>query len=164
MKTLLVLRHAKSSWKDVGVSDHERPLNKRGRRDAPRVGRLLVALKLIPDLTVTSSAVRALSTANEVVAGCGIADPVLVDSRLYLADPETIIDVVQSLGGDAERLLVVGHNPGCAELVGLLTGSSEEFPTAALAQVELSIDDWSELRGSTRGRLEMLWTPKSDGG
>ena len=74
---------------------------------------------------------------------------------------DVVIDVVQSLGGDAARVMVVGHNPGCAELVAQLTGQSEEFPTAALAQIELPIDDWPTLGLSTRGRLVQLWTPKN---
>lgn len=160
MKTLLLLRHAKSSWKQSAISDHDRPLNPRGRRDAPRAGRFLLARGLVPDATLASTATRARSTAAQVAECCGRSDMVTLDSRLYLADPEAIIDVVQSLGGDAARLLVVGHNPGCAELVALLTGHLEDFPTAALAQIELPISEWTDLRRSTRGRLVTYWRPK----
>ena len=160
MKTLLVLRHAKSSWKQPELSDHDRPLNKRGQRDAPRVGQFLQSNRLVPDLILSSTAVRARSTADEVADGCGEAPSVTLEPRLYLADPDAIIDVVQSHGGDAQRVLVVAHNPGCAELVMKLTGRSEEFPTAALAHIDLPIAAWSDLGGSTQGKLSAIWRPK----
>ncbi len=160
MKTLLILRHAKSSWKQPGLADHDRPLNRRGNRDAPRVGRLLRRQALTPDLIVSSTAERARVTAAQVAEGAGYGGPVELDRQLYLADPEAIVDVVRGLGGEASRVLVVGHNPGLQELVARLTGKDEVLPTAALAQIELPIAGWAELRTSSRGRLAALWRPK----
>lgn len=160
MKTLLVLRHAKSSWEDTELKDHERPLNPRGVRDAPRMGQLLAAEALVPDLVLASTAVRAVSTA-ELAMGVIEDAPEIEGTRdLYLASPHDCLEVIEARGGDAERLMVVGHNPGITALVTRLTGVCEEMPTAALAVVELDIDDWSEIGSAGRGRLAAFWRPK----
>ena len=160
MKTLLILRHAKSSWKHPGLADHDRPLTKRGNRDAPRVGLLLHRQALTPDLIVSSTAVRARCTAVQVAERSGCGRPVELDRQLYLAEPEAVVEVVRSFGGEASRVLVVGHNPGLEELVARLSGHAEVLPTAALAQIELPLAEWAELRAFTRGRLANLWRPK----
>lgn len=160
MKTLLILRHAKSSWKQPALDDHDRPLSPRGARDAPRMGALLRRRGLTPDLIVSSTAVRARTTADRVADRSGCGGVVRLDRRLYLARPETIASVAGGLGGGAARLLVVGHNPGLEELVARLTGAAEILPTAALAQVRLPIDAWSGLSTSTRGALVGLWRPR----
>jgi phosphohistidine phosphatase len=161
MKTLLILRHAKSGWKELGLTDRDRPLNNRGRRDAPLIGALLSRKHLKPDLIVSSTARRALTTAEMVADNCDYGSTVQADHRLYLAKPETVIDVVRSLAGDASTVLLVGHNPGLRELIALMTGAIETFPTAALAQVQLSITAWCEIRASTRSTLVNIWRPKN---
>ena len=152
MQTLLVMRHAKSSWKHPEVADHDRPLNTRGKQDAPRMGKLLRQQKLTPQVIVSSTATRARRTADAVALH--------LERRFYLADPGTILEVLRKLGDPADRLLVIGHNPGLEELIARLTGRTEIFPTAALAQIQLSIDSWEALRSSTRGRLVNVWRPK----
>jgi phosphohistidine phosphatase len=160
MKTLLVLRHAKSSWEDPGLKDHDRPLNPRGVHDAPRMGRLLVEEGLVPGRILSSTANRARSTA-ELAAGVMEDRPEIEESReLYLASPQEYLEVVAELGGDADPLLLVGHNPGITALVTVLTDVCEEMPTAALAAIELDIDDWEEIRGDGKGRLVGFWRPK----
>ncbi len=161
MRTLLLLRHAKSSWKHSGPSDHDRPLNKRGERDAPRVGRLLRQKRLSPGVIISSTATRAQRTAEEVAKSGGFDVAVQLERALYLADPETIVDVVRQASTEAQRVLVVGHSPGMEELVGRLTGLSEPepMPTAGLAHIRLEIDDWNELRVPSEGRLVNLWRP-----
>lgn len=159
-KTLLVLRHAKSSWKDPELVDHDRPLNKRGKRDAPRMGKLLVQRKLRPDLIVSSTAKRARRTVDEVAGHCAYDGAVQLDRKLYLASPLAIIEVLRRVGGNAGRVLLVGHNPGLEELVTRLTGRTERLQTAALVQVSLPIPNWKELRLSTEGRLINLWRPR----
>ncbi|SVD34652.1 uncharacterized protein METZ01_LOCUS387506 [marine metagenome] len=161
MKTLLILRHAESGWKELGLTDRDRPLDNRGRRDAPLIGALLSRKHLKPGLIVSSTARRALTTAETVADNCDYGSAVQADHRLYLAKPETVIDVVRSLAGDASTVLLVGHNPGLRELIALLTGAVETFPTAALAQVQLSITAWREIRVSTRGTLVNIWRPKN---
>ncbi len=160
MKTLLVLRHAKPSWKRPGLADHERPLNARGQRDAPRMGSLLTERQLEPDVIASSSATRARLTAVAVAERCGRAEAVVTDGRLYLADPSDVVDVVREVGSSAIRLLIVGHNPTLEDLVCRLTGRAESMPTAALAHIELSIDSWTDLRLTTPGRLVDIWRPR----
>ncbi len=160
MKTLLILRHGKSSWKHPGLADHDRPLNKRGLRDAPRMGRLLREEDLAPDRIVSSTAVRARETARLVAGEAGSDRAVEHSRRLYLASVAEIVRVLREVGGDASRLLVVGHNPGLEELVACLTGCAEALPTAALAELELDLQSWSKLEESTPARLVNLWRPR----
>ena len=161
MRTLLVLRHAKSSWKHADLSDHARPLNKRGERDAPTIGRLLRMKRLLPSVMLSSSANRARRTAEEVAEWSGFAGTVQLEPRLYLADPATIVDVVRHSGADARRLMVVGHNPGLEQLVAQLTGVTEPLPTATLVQIQLPIERWQDLRLSTGGQLVNAWQART---
>ena len=161
MKTLLILRHAKSSWSDAGLRDHDRPLNPRGKRDAPRMGRLIAAEDLVPDLIVSSTAVRARTTAALAAAEFDEEVEIETTRDLYGAYPDEYIDVAEDRGGEAERLMVVGHNPGITALVTRLSGAVEYMPTAALAVVELNIADWSELGRAEEGRLVGFWRPKA---
>ena len=159
MKTLLVLRHAKSSWNDSALGDHERPLNERGRRDGPRMGRLLREYGLIPDIVISSDAVRAQRTAEAVAEAARYVGEILLDERLYLASPADILSLLRAVREDADRVMVVGHNPGLEGLVEQLTGEREDMPTATLAQIVLPIDRWGDLQPSTRGTLVGLWRP-----
>ena len=160
MKTLLVLRHAKSSWSDPALDDHERPLNARGRRDAPRMGALVREHGLIPDVVISSDAVRARLTAEAVVEAARYGGEIRLDPRLYMAGPADILSLLRTVGEKAETMMIVGHNPGLEELVAQLTGAWQDLPTAALAQIVLPIDQWRDLTLSTRGTLVGHWRPK----
>ena len=160
MKTLLVLRHAKSSWNHPALDDHERPLNKRGRRDAPRMGELVREYGLIPDVVLSSDAVRARLTAEAVAEVARYAGEILVDPHLYMASPADIISLLPTVRENAETVMIVGHNPGLEKLVEQLTGERHDLPTATLAQIGLPIDQWRDLKLSTRGRLVGLWRPE----
>ena len=160
MKTLLVLRHAKSSWNDPALHDHERPLNKRGRRDASRMGELVREYGLIPDVVLSSDAVRARLTAEAVAEVARYAGEILVDPHLYMASPADIISLLPTVRENAETVMIVGHNPGLEKLVEQLTGERHDLPTASLAQIGLPIDQWRDLKLSTRGRLVGLWRPE----
>ncbi len=161
MKTLLILRHAKSSWNHPGLSDHDRPLNKRGKRDASRMGQLLRDLNLVPDLIITSTAKRARKTAKKVAKTSGYQAGVMKTDAFYHAGPEDYLAVLQALTGDYERVMVIGHNPGLEDLVEGLTGEDEIMPTAALAQITLPIERWQDLQAGTKGELVHLWRPKT---
>jgi phosphohistidine phosphatase len=160
MKTLLVLRHAKSSWNDAARTDHERPLNARGRRDGPRMGELVLEEGLVPDVLISSDAVRARLTAEAVAGAAGYTGEILLDERLYLAGAADIVLVLQTVDANAEAVMIVGHNPGLEELVAQLTGEPQDLPTAALAQIVLPIDRWRDLTLSTRGVLVAHWRPE----
>jgi phosphohistidine phosphatase len=160
MKTLLILRHAKSSWADPGLADHDRPLNARGKRDAPRMGQLLKDQGLVPDLIVSSTAKRARKTAAKVAEACGYDGEIAFSSHLYHAYPEDYVSVLREVGDTHRSVLVVGHNPGLEEFVEVLAGTPQTMPTAALAHVPLDIDCWDDLRVAPLGRLAAVWIPK----
>lgn len=161
MRTLLVLRHAKSSWKDAGLADHDRPLNKRGEKNAPTMGKLIKKEGLTPQWIASSTALRARKTAEAAAKGSGYSGEIHYEEELYLALPSDILDVLQRTVPDsATRILIVGHNPGLEELVGTLTAQRETFPTGALAQIELPIESWSDLTRTSKGKLVHLWCPR----
>ncbi len=160
-RTLLVLRHGKSSWKDASLADHDRPLKKRGKRDAKRVGAFLHEQDLIPDLILTSSAKRARATVKRVMKGGGFKGEVPVKKirALYHAEPQAIVEVLQDVDADYRRVMIVGHNPGLEDLLDLLLDVWHRMPTAALAEIRLPIARWRDLGPGTRGELQHLWTP-----
>ncbi len=160
MKTLLIMRHAKSDWDNSKLSDHARPLNKRGKQDAPQMGKLLKKEELTPDLIITSTAERALATAELVALACDYDSELVTTSRFYHADPATYLEVLQGLDDQYKRVMIVGHNPGMEELVADLTGQGEHFTTANIAHVELPITSWSQLNEDAPGKLLHLWRPK----
>ena len=161
MKTLLILRHAKSSWGDASLDDRQRPLNERGRRDAPRMGDLVRDLQLNPDVIITSDAVRAHTTALAVADAAGYTRDLVVEPLLYHANPDAILAVLATVpDATAGAVMIVGHNPGLEDLVERLTGERHDLPTATLVQLALQIDAWDELDASTRATLVDLWRPK----
>ena len=160
MKTLLLLRHAKSSWKDGDLDDHDRPLNKRGKREAPRMGQLLRDEKLLPDLILCSSAKRCRKTAEHVIAASGYRGEMRVTGELYEADAGKLRLVLAGVPDEAAVVLLIAHNPGLEELLDSQVGVYTPLTTAALAQLELPIHHWWELNDKTRARLVNLWQPR----
>ncbi|WP_420643737.1 SixA phosphatase family protein [Candidatus Leptofilum sp.] len=160
MKTLLILRHAKSDWGNSQLSDHDRPLNHRGKYDAPRMGAWIKLQKMVPDLIISSTAERALTTAEMVALAADFEGELRTERKFYLAGPPTYVEILNELSDRYERVMVVGHNPGMEELVSLLTDSDRRMTTANVAVVELPIDSWGELTIFADGRLLHHWRPK----
>lgn len=161
MKTLLILRHAKSSWNYPELSDYNRPLNARGKRDAPRMGGHLREQGLTPDRILTSSAKRARKTASRAAKACGYTGKVKKLDRFYDTVVGVYFETLQALPDKYQRVMVVGHNPTMEQLVRSLTGEFKRMPTAALAHIELPIQHWEALHLDTIGTLVNLWTPKT---
>lgn len=165
-RRLLILRHAKSDRDGDVARDFDRPLAKRGRKDAPRVGAWLSSQGLIPDHVFSSPAERAKETVHAVVDELGLERrSVHFDKRLYLAGPETLLEVIAASPPDAKTVLVVGHNPGMDELLEALaalppgrTEGGKLLTTAALAWLETD-DDWRSLQPGA-SRLIELWRPR----
>lgn len=162
MKTLYLLRHAKSSWQEPGLKDFDRTLNARGREAAPLVGRFVREQKLRVDLMLSSPAVRARETAALVKESAALSTELLFDERIYEADAAALLEVVTQSAESAGALMLVGHNPGMEELLTLLTGETRRMQTAALACVALDVEQWGETRAGA-GRLEWLARPKEFG-
>lgn len=160
MKTLLVMRHAKSSWNHSDLTDHDRPLNNRGRGDAPRMGQLLRDEDLVPDIIITSTAKRAVSTAKYVVETSGFDGKVVRTEDFYLADPEDYIAKLQRLSPKYGVVMIVGHNPGMTDLVHILTDEPEGLTTANIAHIEIPIDDWADLTDDIESELKQIWRPR----
>jgi phosphohistidine phosphatase len=160
MKTLLILRHAKSSWRNPGLADIDRPLNKRGKLDAPRLGALLLEQDLVPDIILCSPAVRARKTAKAVSDGSGYDGEIEIYPDFYPGDPDTFIETLYSIPDQIDSVMIVAHNPGLEELLYVLTGESARMPTSALAHVSLPIDKWFDLDDETEGKLLNLWRVK----
>ncbi len=159
-KTLLILRHAKSSWKHPECSDHERPLNGRGKKDAPRMGTLIAEQNLIPQAILASTAERTRLTSEAFAKAAGYQGPIEFYEQLYGGDAAAYLSVAKSVSDQIQCLMLVGHNPTCEELIEVLADCYDLMPTAALAVIDLPIDTWSDLSVSTKGTLRELWIPK----
>jgi phosphohistidine phosphatase len=159
MRSLYVLRHAKSSWEDTDLSDHERPLNDRGRRAAPLMGQEIARRGYRPDVIIASTAYRAAATAKLVKEAGGLEADIRLDDRVYEAGPQTLAKVLSDLDGSVSSAMIVGHNPGIEGLIRYLTRDIVSMPTAGLAVISLEIENWSEIANET-GRLIELVRPR----
>ncbi len=160
MKTLLLLRHAKSSWKGSELNDHDRPLNKRGKRDAARTGQLLRDENLLPDLIVCSSAKRTRRTAELVAEAAEFRGETRLTSEIYEATAERLLGVIAGIPDSAARVLFVGHNPGLEALLEALTGAYHPLSTGTLAWLEFPVEVWREIHRDTQVELKQLWQPQ----
>lgn len=159
MKTLYILRHAKSSWENADLSDYERPLNERGLQAAPLVGGVMKKNLLQPALILSSPAKRAAQTAALIKDATEFEGEVRFDERIYEASPARLLEIISEQNEKFESLMLVGHNPGLEGLLRFLIGKTEAMPTAALAVVDLETDNWNKIN-SASGKLRTLIRPK----
>jgi phosphohistidine phosphatase len=161
MKTLLLARHAKSSWKDQTLADSDRPLNNRGKRDAPRMGKRLANRQMQPDLVVSSPALRAMATAKAISAEIGYpAKDIVVDERVYHGGIAGILRAIHELDDAASCALLFGHNPELTDLVNQLARCSiDNVPTCGIAQIQFTATSWREI-GDAGGQLVDFDYPK----
>lgn len=161
MKTIYFIRHAKSSWDSLGMKDKDRPLNDRGERDAPRMGKLLKDKGVKPDKLVSSPANRAFSTAKHFAAAFDIATAnIAVEEQIYEADVTDIMEVVHGLSDDWETVFIFGHNPTFTDVVNQFTERSiMNVPTCGVCKVESTIDRWEDF-ASNNARLTEFHYPK----
>ena len=153
MKTLFLLRHAKSSWKDEDLADFERPLNDRGRKAAELIGNFIAKQNVTIDLVISSPAVRARETIELVLRAAKRSPELRFDQRVYEASPTRLLEITSQIEDDRKSVLLVGHNPGMEELLALLVGVEQHMPTASLAQVVLGSKKWDKILGE-KGVLE----------
>lgn len=147
VKTLYIVRHAKSSWEDPLLDDFSRPLNDRGKRDAPRMGKRLKEKRIHPDLMLTSPARRALATCKRIAEVLDYKeDKIKIDRDLYHADPDKILQVIKSLKDKHDSVMIFGHNPGLTTFVNNIGKLSiDNVPTCGVAAFELPVTSWSEV-------------------
>lgn len=159
MGRLLLMRHAKSSWNKPGTGDHDRSLNNRGERDAPRMGRWLESRSIRPDIILSSTAERAKRTAELVAATWNDSPEVCMHRCLYHASTETMIETIATECRDESCVMLVAHNPGIEDFVLETTAQMEFCPTAVIAVIDFE-QSWPELLVESRGSLVALWRPK----
>ena len=158
MRTLYLLRHAKSSWKDASLSDFERPLKRRGREAAQLVGERLAQEKLKNPVLICSPAVRTRETAELVLKSSKLRVEERWDQRIYEASLRDLLQVVSEIPDDKKVAILIGHNPGFEELLAFLTGESRRMPTAALAKIMFDVS-WKDIEARS-GKLDWFVTPK----
>jgi phosphohistidine phosphatase len=160
VKTVILFRHGKSSWDSAAESDHERPLAERGRRAADRMGRYLAKKAEVPDLAISSTAVRARDTLDRAVRAGAWSCRVEELDDLYLPSPYTLLEVIQQQSDGLASVMLVGHEPAWSETLSLLVaGERPRFPTAAMARIDVDTERWADVDFGT-GTLRWMVTPK----
>lgn len=169
MRSLSLLRHAKSSWDDPSLDDFDRPLAPRGLKAAPAMGRYLLGRGLVPDLVLCSPAVRARETCEKVLGAIGRQVAVSFDETIYMATPRTLLALVRGASSRVHHLMLIGHNPGLHALATALIGDGsqpdrarldDKLPTAGLVVIGFEADALADVRPGT-GRLVEFVTPRS---
>ncbi len=156
MKTLFVLRHAKSSWDNPNLADFERPLNERGLKAAALIGELILKKHFEIDYVLSSPANRAKQTANLVKEYGKIESAIKFEDRIYEAGVQTLEMIAAGFDENYQSVMIVGHNPGLESFIGFLTGEMCAMPTAALAIIDLEIAGWNQISHSSGNLRELL--------
>lgn len=156
MKTLLFLRHAKSSWKDTTLVDHKRPLNKRGKKDAPIMGEYLKNKKLTPDLIISSTAKRARDTSKLVAEHCGYNKDIQPSKLLYGTTTKDYLTTIGGISNKHDRVLLIGHNPILEDVLETVTGEQIRMKTCSLVQISLPVQFWKEVKDNTNTKGKLI--------
>ena len=159
MKTLFLLRHASAENATTGLSDHDRALNGRGKQDAQAIGTFLKKQNLTFDFVLCSTALRARETADLVLAAADLIVSVRYDRRIYEASPLGLLQVISEINADASAVIVVGHNPGIAELLQSITDRAKPMATGTLAKIDLDAREWGRIRES---KATLDWVVKPE--
>jgi phosphohistidine phosphatase len=160
MKKLILMRHAKSDWNHANLSDHQRPLNPRGKGDAPRMGALLQDEGIEIDMILCSTAYRTRETLALFLEEYTFEGDVKFLKQLYEADLHTYLDVLAELPDEVETAMLIGHNPTMSSALEFFTDSFEPFKTAAVAYVQFDAERWDSLIENSTGKLLGYWTPR----
>lgn len=163
MKTLMLMRHGKSSWKDDSLSDFDRPLKKRGQREVPKMAELMKDEKLMPDYILSSPAVRCRETVQILADTLHLdEDMILFVDRFYQAEIEDYLEVLAEVPDTYRKVMIIGHNPTLEGFLQTLTGDIEPLPTSAIACIKVGIKSWDEIEddGDDVAKLVDVWRPK----
>jgi len=160
MKKLYLIRHAKSSWKDDSLSDFERPLNKRGKNDAPLMGKFLKKKNIMPDYILSSPAGRAKRTAKIIAKEIGFSKKIKYDEDVYEATTSTLFDIIKSFDEDYDDVFLFGHNPSFSMLAEMLSNDYvENIPTGGIYCISFNVSQWDKIKKQS-GKTENFWFPK----
>ena len=160
-KTLILVRHAKSSWKDKNLNDIKRPLNKRGKRDAPKMGKYLAERKILPEAIFSSPGLRALTTARLISVEIGMKpSEIKVGDNIYTFNSKDLLKAIKSLKDKFDKVMVVGHNPAITDAINYLSGSQiDNVPTCGVAVLKFQVDSWKKIY-KNKASLESFDYPK----
>jgi phosphohistidine phosphatase len=145
MKILYIIRHAKSSWEDISLSDFERPLNKRGEKDAPFMGKVLKELHVRPDIVYSSPALRAKMTAEIITKEVHYDKDILFVDAIYEADVRTLHEFITTIDDENSIVFLFGHNTSLNEVAYKYVGFNENIPTCGVVSIVFDIENWSEI-------------------
>jgi phosphohistidine phosphatase len=161
MKTLYLVRHAKSSWKEIDISDKERPLNKRGKHDAPVMGKLMKKMNVQPDVIISSPAIRAFSTAKLIAKEIDYPkSKIELSDNIYMAGSMELFGEVSKSDDKYKSIILVGHNPGITDFLNLICEENiDNMPTCSVACIQFEINSWSKLKNK-KGKLIFFEYPK----
>jgi phosphohistidine phosphatase len=159
MKTLLIMRHAKSSWNNCDLADFERPLSAAGFQTAPFMGNLIYKYGIQPDLIISSPAKRAKQTAVLIKASAGIDNQIEFAEKVYEASPTTLLNVAFSIHDKSESVLLIGHNPGIESFIRFLTSEKQTMSAGSIAIIKLNIAMWSDIDENC-GELDYILRPE----
>lgn len=161
MKTLILVRHAKSSWDNINLTDIKRPLNKRGKRDAPNMGEILNKQGVTPDLIISSPADRALTTAKIIAEKINYPlSKIEINKNVYRAVYKNLYKEIKDIDNKYSKVMLVGHNPELTDFLSSLTNTYvEDIPTTGICTIDLNISEWSEINEGS-GKLINFEYPK----
>jgi phosphohistidine phosphatase len=162
MKTLILVRHAKSSWDDPSLDDRDRPLNGRGKKDAPAMGERLAKLGIEPELMVSSPAVRALTTAEIFAKALDFKrKKIMVDEQIYASSPAILLKRIHAIDDEVKCAMLFGHNPELSDLAHDFSPQIDDLPTCAVVELHFDVKTWLQISRDTLKRIE-LHLPKKD--
>lgn len=161
-KKLLIVRHAKSDWGSLELKDFDRPLNSRGKKDAPEMGKRLLGKGLLPDYIVSSTALRAITTCKIITKELGLEDKINLESKIYEASVPTLLNIINQFNNEDDFAALFGHNNGITDLAIYLTNTDiYDIPTCGMVLIEFPFDDWSLISKNT-GEVIFFDYPKND--
>lgn len=161
MKKLFIIRHAKSSWKDYSLDDFDRPLNKRGFLNAPLMGKYLKDKNIVPDIILSSPALRAKTTAEIIANKVKYKKQIVYEESIYEADINTLHNIITSLKNKYNIAFIIGHNPGLNLLVDNYVGFDENIPTCGVVELEIKSDSWENINSKNIKLLSFNYPKKS---
>ena len=148
MKKLFIIRHAKSDWDDSNLDDFDRPLNKRGEKNAPFMGQLLTNKNIKPDLIISSPALRAITTAQLIAKEVNYEKTITPNQYIYEAYVTSLQEIIEYIHDSNDTVFLVGHNPGVSALAYMLCDLKENLPTCAVVEIQFDCNSWMDVNKS----------------